>query len=181
MSYSTEEIYSTKEQSYSSHFKMTSFQKFIRGLLKIKMTELGLNTVFANEARKTLNLRGAEGAMECSAMVKIANSRLREKRTRISHSTASRNYNTGTRRTPRRTPTRSLPEWCHNSRTQGGIRNQLRRLRTELRNAYPCSRYAKFSDELRKKILDNIDKTLSMPAYQMAHLGDQVLRSVETV
>ena len=181
MSYSTEETYSTKEQSYSSHFRMPSYQKFIRGLLKIKMTELGLNTAFANEARKTLNLRGAEGAMECSTMVKIANRRLKEKRSRTSHSTESRNYNTGTRRTPRRAPTRSLPKWCHARANQNGIRNKLRRLRTELRNANLSSRYAKFSDELRKKILGNIEKTLSMPAYRMAYLGDQVLRSVETV
>lgn len=181
MSYSTEEMYSTKEQSYSSHFQMPSYQNFIRSLLRTKMTETGLDTVFANEARKTLNLRGAKGAMECSAMVKIANTRLKEKRTRTSHSTESRNYNTGTRQTPRRAPIRSLPKWCHNSRTQCGIRNKLRLLKTDLRNAHYRSQYIKFPDALRKKILDNIDKTLSMPAYQMAHLGDQVLRSVETV
>ncbi|MCH8262391.1 MAG: hypothetical protein IIA77_04995 [Proteobacteria bacterium] len=177
-------MYNTTQQSnkrsYSSRFEIPSFQKFIRSLLKIKVTETGFDTVFSGEAKKALDLRGKEGAMECAAMVKIANEHLKERTTTTSHSTASRNYDTVTRQIPRRTPTRSLPAWCHNSRTQSGIRNKLRLLRTDLRNAHYRSQYIKFPDELRKKILDNIDKTLSMPAYQMAHLGDQVLRSVET-
>jgi len=173
-------VYNTTQQSnkrsYSSRFEIPSYRQFIRSLLKIKVTETGLDTTFSNEARKALDLRGANGAMECAAMVKIANKHLKERTTTTSHSTASRNYNTGTRRTP----TRSLPAWCHDSRTQSGIRNKLRLLRTDLRNAHSRSQYIKFPSELRKKTLDNIEKILLMPAYQMAHLGDQVLRNVET-
>ena len=170
----------SNKRSYSSRFEIPSFQKFIRSLLKIKVTEIGLDTTFSNEAREVLDLRGKEGALQCTAMIKIANEHLKERTTTTSHSTASRNYDTVTRQTPRRTPTRSLPAWCHNSRTQCGIRNKLRLLRTDLRNAHYRSQYIKFPDALRKKILDNIEKILLMPAYQMAHLGDQVLRSVET-
>ena len=64
---------------------------------------------------------------------------------------------------------------------QSGIRNKLRLLRTDLRNAHSRNKYIKFPDALRKKILGNIEKILLMPAYRMAKFGDQMLRSVETV
>ena len=171
----------SNKRSYSSRFEIPSYRQFIRSLLRIKMTETGLDTTFSNEAREVLDMRGKEGALQCAAMIRIANEHLKERTTTTSHSTASRNYDTGTRQIPRRTPTRSLPAWCHNSRTQSGIRNKLRLLRTDLRNAHYRSQYIKFPGALRREILGNIEKILSMPAYQMAHLGDQVLRSVETV